>query len=268
MSAKVRAEIVKLARLLGDEPERFAYLADLPLEDLRVVRERATDVLFSANRGMFERIAAASKLVPIAVTTAVAQKTFGPLLCARIAGVIDPERAVEMAGRLPVEFLADVAAELDPRRAAGVLAALPAAKVVEVGVELTGRGDFVSMGRFIGELPAATLRVVVRELDAESILRTAVYSENDDRFAEIFAMLPDEQIPEVLDVVVGADDVTVGELADDVLPVLTALDEAGLSRLAAAVDALAPAQRKRLVELAVKAGVTDRLGPLGLALSA
>ncbi|SDI74375.1 hypothetical protein SAMN05192558_12037 [Actinokineospora alba] len=268
MSAKIRAEIVKLARLLGDEPERFSYLADLPLEDLRVIRERATDVLFSANRGMFERIAAASKLVPVAVTTTVAQKSFGPLLCARIAGVLEPERAVEMAGRLPVEFLADVAAELDPRRAAGVLAALPAAKVVEVGTELTDRGDYVSMGRFIGELPDATLRVVVQELDADAILRTAVYSENDDRFAAIFAMVPDSRIPDVLDVVINADASTVDDLADDVLPVLAALDEAGLTRLATAVDALTPDQRARLVDLAAKAGVTDQLGPLGLALSA
>ncbi|MGH3861522.1 hypothetical protein [Actinokineospora sp.] len=268
MNAKVRAELAKLARLLGDEPERFSYLADLPLEELRVIRERATDVLFRANRGMFERIAAASKLVPVAVTATVAQKSFGPLLCARIAGFLEPERAVEMAGRLPVEFLADVAAELDPRRAAGVLAALPAAKVVEVGTELTGRGDFVSMGRFIGELPDATLRVVVRELDAEAILRTAVYSENDDRFAAIFAMLPDARIPDVLAVVIDADTSTVDELGGDVLPVLAALDDAGLSRLATAVRALSPEQRARLVGLAAKAGVTDQLGPLGLALCA
>ncbi|HVK26316.1 MAG TPA: hypothetical protein VM677_33615 [Actinokineospora sp.] len=258
------AEIVKLARLLGEKPERFEYLADLPVSDLRVLREKATDVLFDANRAVFERIAAASKLVPTAVTVGVAQKAFGPLLCARVAGVLEPERAVDIAGRLPVDFLADVAAELDPRRAAGVLAALPSGPVVAVGRELTRRGDYVTMGRFIGELPDSALRATVQALDAEAILRTAAFSENEDRFAEIFAMVPDTKVPEIARVFASASD----ELAEALLPVLKGLDKAGLTRLAAAVKEHSPEQRAHFAELAEQAGVLAELGPLAEVLRA
>ncbi|CRK56234.1 hypothetical protein [Alloactinosynnema sp. L-07] len=256
-------EIAKLARLLGDQPERFAYLADLPVSDLRVLREKATDVLFDANRAVFERIAAASKLVPTGVTAAVAQKAFGPLLCARVAGVLEPERAIDIAGRLPVDFLADVAAELDPRRAAGVLAALPAGPVVAVGTELARRGDYVTMGRFIGELPASALKATVEALDTEAILRTAAFSEVEDRFAEIFAMIPDAKVAEVARVFAEASD----ELGEAVLPVLRNLDKAGLTRLAAEVRQHSPEQRAHFAAIAERVGVLDRLGPLAEALN-
>ncbi|WP_436496694.1 hypothetical protein [Actinokineospora sp. HUAS TT18] len=262
MTAQV--EITKLARLLGEKPERFAYLADLPVSDLRVLREKATDVLFDANKAVFERIAAASKLVPTGVTVAVAQKAFGPLLCARVAGVLEPERAVDIAGRLPVDFLADVAVELDPRRAAGVLAALPDGPVVAVGAELTRRGDYVTMGRFIGELPDAALRATVKALDAEAILRTAVFSENEERFPAIFAMIPDAKIADIARAVAKVSD----ELGEALLPVLMSLDKAGLTRLAAEVKKHAPDDRAHFADLAKQAGVLDRLGPLGEALSA
>ncbi|MGQ0838848.1 hypothetical protein [Actinokineospora sp.] len=263
MSTRARAEIVRLARLLGDEPERFHYLADLPEADLRRVRAQATDVLFGSNLALFERIAAASKLVPAAITASIAQRAFGPLLCARVASVLEPDRALDIAGRLPVTFLADVAAELDPRRVGGVLARLRPAQIVPVGEELVRRADFVTMGRFVGALPEASLRATVAALAEEALLRTAVFSENDERFPALFAMITDDRLPAVIAAVVTADD-----LARDVLPLLACLDDAGLGRLAAAVGDLPGPERARFAAVAAEVDVLDRLGPLSTALSA
>ncbi|MFC7616059.1 hypothetical protein ACFQV2_23890 [Actinokineospora soli] len=251
--SSTRVEVVKLARLLGGDPERFGYLADLPAEDVRAVRLAATDVLYDANGEVFARIAAASKLVPAAITAAIAQRAFGPLLCARVAGALEPERAVDLAGRVPPTFLADVAAEIDPRRVAPILAALPVDRMRGVARELIRRGDHVTMGRFIGELPGPALRVLVSELSAADMLETAVFSDDDTRFAEIFAMVPDEKVADVVAVAAAAEE----PLATDLFEVLARLDPPGVARLSAAAAELSEEDRARLVDRAAGVGLAD-----------
>jgi hypothetical protein len=248
-----RAEIVKLARLLAEAPARFGYLADLPTADVRAVRIAATDVLFDANADVFARIAAASKLVPSAITAAIAERAFGPLLCARVAAALEPDRAVDLAGRVSVDFLADVAAEIDPRRIAPILTALPVTRMRAVAAVLIRRGDYVTMGSFIGELPAPALRALVAELSAEDMLHTAVFSDDDTRFPEIFAMVPDRAVAEVVAVAAAAEE----PFATDVFAVLAHLDNAGLDRLAAEVDRLSEEDRAVVADRAAAVGLTD-----------
>ncbi|WP_018683531.1 hypothetical protein [Actinokineospora enzanensis] len=254
MSA-TRLEIAKLAHLLGADPARFHYLADLSAADVRAVRLRATEVLFAANRSAFERIAAASRLVPSALTAAIAQRTFGPLLSARVAGVLEPERAVDLAGRLPVDFLADVAAQLDPRRAADVLVLLPVSRMVEVAGELVRRHDHITMGRFVGDLPDAALRAIVTALDEESLLRTAVYSESVDRIPTLFALITDTRLAAVAKIFATAAD----DLAADLYPLLHHLDQAGMVRLTTAVGKLPTTQRETFRKHATAANVLPGL---------
>ena len=49
---------------------------------------------------------------------------------------------MDVAAKLPTEFLADVAVELDPRRASDVIAGMPAEQVAAVTRELTRRGFY------------------------------------------------------------------------------------------------------------------------------
>ncbi|MFC5287959.1 hypothetical protein ACFPM7_12935 [Actinokineospora guangxiensis] len=248
-----RAEIVKLARLLAEDPARFDYLADLPPADVRAVRIAATDVLFDANADVFARIAAASKLVPSAITAAIAERAFGPLLCARVAAALEPDRAVDLAARVSVDFLADVAAEIDPRRIAPILTALPVTRMRAVATVLIRRGDYVTMGSFIGELPTPALRALVAELSAEDMLHTAVFSDDDSRFPEIFAMVPDTKVAEVVQFAATAED----PFATDVFTVLTHLDAAGRARLAEEVDKLSEEDRSTIATRAAAVGMTD-----------
>ena len=127
----VRAEVLKIARLLDVDEAELAYLADVPAADLRDFRAKATDRLFTSAPGL-ARAAAVAKLIPSKLVASIAQRAFGPVLCARAAGGADPGKAVDVAKHLPPDFLADVAVHLDPRRVATIIAGVP--------MELVGAG--------------------------------------------------------------------------------------------------------------------------------
>jgi hypothetical protein len=147
------AEILKLARVLGVEPERLAYLARVDADDLQAFREQVTDTLFDANAAALQRMALAARVVPVGVLAKIAEKVFGPLLCARIAGLVDVARGVDVAKRLGTRFLAEVAAELDPRRADAIITRIPLDTVLAVAGELARKQDWITLGRFVGTCP-------------------------------------------------------------------------------------------------------------------
>jgi hypothetical protein len=138
---EVRAEILKLARLLRREPAQLEYLAEVPSPDIRALREEITEVLFNAHGPALARLAAGSKILPVGLVAMLGERVFGPVLSARIAGLLEPGRAVEMAARLPTPFLAEVAIDIDPRRASQVIARIPAGQVAAITRELIGRQE-------------------------------------------------------------------------------------------------------------------------------
>ena len=85
-----RAEVLKLARLLRRQPEQLVYLEHVAHDDLRALREQVTDMLFAAHDATLRRLAASSKLLPVGLVAMLAQHAFGPVLSARIAGLLDP----------------------------------------------------------------------------------------------------------------------------------------------------------------------------------
>jgi hypothetical protein len=184
-----QAEILKLARLLHREPDTLAYLERLPVEDLRALREQATDVLFSANQKTLGRLAAASKLLPAGVIATIAEKAFGPVLAALIAGLLDPSRAVDVAGKLPPPFLADIAIELDPRRATAVIAQIPPKQIGAISRELTARGEYVTMGRFVGHLPDESLRAALASVDDATLLRIGFVLDQKERTDHVVGLV-------------------------------------------------------------------------------
>jgi hypothetical protein len=203
---EVQAEILKLARLLHREPESLSYLERVPLEDLRALRERITEVLFTAHEAALRRLAAASNLLPVGLVASLGQNTFGPMLSARITGLLEPGRAVEVAARLPTDFLAEAAIELDPRRASKVVAGIPPARISEITAELARRGEYVTMGRFVGHLDDAALASALNVLNDDDLVRTLVMMEErpdvgrlvrltDRKRVDRLASLPGSPIP-------------------------------------------------------------------------
>ena len=298
-----RVEILKLARMLGREPDELAYLEAVALDDLRALHDRTIEVLWGADSASMARLAAASRLLPAALTATIAQRAFGPLLAARMAGLLDPERAVEIATKLPTEFLADVAVELDPRRASNVLALLPPAQVAAVTTVQVTRGEYVTMGRFVGHLDDPAIRAALGTMDDATLLRVGFVLEDKSRLRTLIALLPAGQLDgliataadeglwvEALDLLAHLDVEqraaivdTALELDADALEVIIAAviehelwdevlliaegDPALQAKLSERLAMLPEGQRRTLARRAVDEDAIGRLGPLGEALA-
>ena len=195
---RTQAEIEKLAGLLSEPADRFAYLEPLGEEAVRSLREAATDRLFDADRGLFDRLAAGAAIVPDGLAATLSQKAFGPLLTARITAAVDPKKAVSVSRRLPHEFLADVAVELDPRRAAAVLRGIPAGHVARTSRILAGREEWVAMGRFVGHLADDAIRAVVGQLDDRQLVRIAHVMEDRGQAARVARIIGEGRLRAML----------------------------------------------------------------------
>jgi hypothetical protein len=216
-AAETTAELMKLARLLGVSPARLDSLRSVTPPELKALRAQVGERLFAADREAFARVGILAKTIPAALSAKVAEKALPPMLAARATESLSPEKAGELAGRLPAAFLADVAQHLDPARSAGVVVGVPAAKIIEVTVELARRADWVTMGGFVGHLPAGTLRATMSALDGAALLQVWFVLDAKDRLDEIATMLTDKQIAAMAAAAQGQD------LAEQLADVLTHL---------------------------------------------
>ncbi|VVJ19328.1 Uncharacterised protein [Amycolatopsis camponoti] len=199
------AEILKLARVLDVEPARLEYLARVDADDLQAFREQVTDTLFDANIAVLQRMALAARLLPGGVLAKIAEKVFGPLLCARIAGLVEVSRGVDVAKRLHPRFLAEVAAELDPRRASAIISRIPLETVLAVAAELGRKEDWITLGRFVGHLPDPTVRRALDEIDDPGLLRIAFVLDDKNRIDHVVGLLPAHRLGRVI-TAAGADE--------------------------------------------------------------
>jgi hypothetical protein len=302
---EAQVEIVKLARLLGTEPEELGYLSGAEPDDIRSFRDQVTDVLFDGDRARLGGFAAGSRVIPAAFAATVAERALGPVLCARLTALVEPDKAVEIAKRLPPPFLAEVAIEMDPRRAKDVIAHVPANLIEAVAGELGRRGEAVTMGRFVGFLKDPALRAAMKGIDDSTLLQTAFVMERKERLDHIISLLPPARLrsivvcaneremwPETLDLLTSVSaqrraalvELALDEDLEAMLPGLFAAVEqadgweTGLrllaelppelkARLAPAAKALDQAGRKRALEHARRLGLLDDLGPIDEALS-
>lgn len=301
--ARDNAEVLRLARLLRRAPEDLSFLVDVDEVDLRVFREQVTDALFDAHTGVIRRLASAAKLLPAPVLAKIGEKVFGPLLCARIAGQLEPGRATDVAKRLPVEFLTEVAIELDPRRSQRIIASIPTKTIAAVAVELAAREDWLTLGRFVGYLADEPLAAALAEVTDTQVLHTAFAVDDVSAVPTVFDLLPearlvsllvaasreelwpillgfaehlrDDQVTVLADRLSGLDDGVLDELVgvttefqlwDKLLPLAASLPSAEQTVLADAVRRLSAADRTIIAQHAEAAGVQDRLGAIGDAL--
>ena len=230
---QARAEILKLARMLQREPGSLSYLEEVPVADLRTLRDQITELLWSADGAVMGRLAAAAKLLPNRLSATMAERAFGPVLSAQLAGRLEPSRAIDVAARLPTDFLADVAIEIDPRRTSEVIAGIPAGRVGDITAELIRRGEWVTMGQFVGHLEDDALRAALAEMNNAQLLRIGFVLENKEQLDHLVALLPDER----LDGIIAA-------AADEGLWI-EALD---------LLSQLSPSRRRRIVASAVAMG--------------
>lgn len=256
-----RAELLKLARLLDKPAHQLSFLEQVDPDELRALREQVTTVLFDAHLGVLQRMANASKLLPPPVLAQIAERVFGPLLCARMAGVVEVSRGVDVAKRLSPTFLADVATELDPRRAGEIITRIPTDLVRSVAHELAAREDWIAIGRFVGSLPDEAMRDGLSEIDDAALLQVAFLLDDKDDVDGVVTLLSRQRIDGI---VRRAAETEQWLTAFDLF---THLGEANSARLTAAFGELDPQLRARAGQLAREFGVYDQLGSLARALS-
>ena len=296
---KSHAEVIKLGRLIGEPPERLAYLEKLQLDDLRILRELATDAQYEADAERFKRIAFASTLAPVSLTALIARRAFGALLCARIAGVLGTDHAIAIADRMPAEFLADLAVELDPRRAADIIAGMPPDQIASVAELLNMHGEHVAMGRFVGHMTDPAIEASLEVIDDASLLRISYVLEGDDGLKRVIELMSRERLrsairaatehdlwPEALDLLGRVPHSLAGQLGDlaaeeddsvlagmvataqtddlwdAVLPVMGAMSDTGRRRFAALPSIHQPEVLTAIVRSAMLTGSWRDLLPL------
>ncbi|MES2489193.1 MAG: hypothetical protein V4607_05320 [Pseudomonadota bacterium] len=192
---EVLAETVKLARLLGTTPEALDYLKPLDASQLRELRERLSEAEFARTRPMFQKLTQASRLLPNALVAMMGEKVFGAVLCARIAGLMPADRAIDLSLKMSDAFLADVAVELDPQSARDVIAAMPSKRVVAVALILVARGDYITMGRFVGYLSEPVIDAAMKAVTSdEALLRTAFFVESKEKLNSLIGLLPESRL--------------------------------------------------------------------------
>ena len=200
-----RAELMKLARLLDTEADQIEYLTEVDVAQLRGLREQITEVVYDSGSSALGRLAGASRLLPTGVIAAIAEHAFGPMLAARIAGLLEPGRAADVAAKLPTPFLAQVAPHLDPRRAADVLARIPAERIAEVARELIAAQEYVTLGRFVGHLSDEAITLAVRAMDDYTALSVAFVLEEPSGIERVVTLMDPPRLDGLLDAAVGTD---------------------------------------------------------------
>lgn len=254
-----RAEVLKLARVLGTPPSQLEYLHKLDAATIRRLREQTSASLFDADRKLFQRIAATTKLLPAQLIAIIAEKAIGPLLCARTTGLLPPERAVEISRRLKAGFLADLCIELDPRSARDVIAAMPGDRVVEVSRELARRGEYITMGRFVDCLDDDAIRATMADLrDDEVLLRIGFFVEDKQRLSDIIDLLPRERLLNIVRVAAGGD----AELWPEALSMINSIEDAQRRQMANLAAELEESAIVRMIESTQAQGLWPAMLPV------
>lgn len=193
-------EVRRIARMLNAEPATFQGLQVMRLEDLRALRGQIAAALFDRGKESWERAAAVSGVVPAGLAAKMAQGALGPVLSARVTGSVDIERAVDIATKLPAEFMADTAINIDPRQVTDLVVHLPASTIADVGRVLARRGEWLVMADFVAAVTLPALRTTIEALDEEAILRTAVLLEDPARVRTVVEMLDAARISRLREV--------------------------------------------------------------------
>lgn len=272
------AELAKLARTLGTGIDDALFAANLRPEDTRRLRERISAALHDEHRPAFQRVAAITRLLPTLVNVRIALRAYPPMLVARVAAEMAPDRAAELANRMPVEYLAEACLHLDPRRSAPLMSRIQRDRAVAVALELVRRGEYITLGHLVDGAPERLLRDVAEVITDEALLRIGFYVESADQLTRSVTVLPAHRLRSVVHTALsGPDDLRscglalIGRLTDDRLRgeladyaaeagdeelttmLRTAISDGALRELLVAVAAMGERAQRRVLELPVLA---------------
>lgn len=257
-----RAEVIKLARELSVDPEQLDFLREATPLEIRRFRERICAELDAPHRPMFRKLAAASKLLPNAVTVKIAMRFFGPMLCGMVASELTADRASALLNHIPVDFLADATQYVDPVAAIPIIQGLDTDKMVPTMQELLRRKEYVTLARFLGAVTDEQLLAVVPLVrTGEDLLMTGFYAEVTDRFETVVSQLPEERIRSIVQAAVDLDAFA------EALTLMQHLTEQTRGRVANAAAEMGPEVLAAMVGSARTEDAWDELIPIADSMS-
>ena len=193
------AELVKLGQLLHVPSAELQFLEGMSLPTLIKIRELSTDKLFNDGSKLFQKLASASKLMPIGVTASIGEKIFGAMLWARIASQMPYQRAIDLAKKMTTPFLATVTLELDPRRVKDIIQHMPLENLQAVANELLKHRHYMVMGRLVNFMTASNLKVILNGINSEeALLHIGFFIEGKHQLSDIIRLLPKERLQKLI----------------------------------------------------------------------
>jgi hypothetical protein len=137
--------------------------------------------------------------MPAGITATIGEKIFGAMLCARIASEMPYKRAVELADKMTIPFLAQVTIELDPRRVKDIIQNMPLAKLRAVATELLAQKHYIVMGGFVGYMLPAQLKIILQDVSSEeALLHIGFFIEEKHQLSDIIRLLPKERLHKLI----------------------------------------------------------------------
>jgi hypothetical protein len=248
-------QIGRIARLLHLDPLEIQGLHDVPDADLRIFHDQISKTLFAEGQQRFARVAGLSRTIPGPLAGVLAVKFLPPVMAARVSEMLDPAKARDLIGRVPIGYLAEIALALDPVRSKPVVQKLPPEPIGRVAKELFGRREYATMAEFVGTVTVEALVAAFEVATAHDLLAVVPLLEWNDNLDKAVADLPHRKVTEI------ATSLTPEELADLAL----ALDPSRMGAIVAAVPAdvvagIAKALFERR-EYAAAAGFVDVVTP-------
>lgn len=254
---RTRAELVKLARLLDLDTGALAYLEPQGAADLKELREGISAALYDEHRGLYQRIAGASKLLPAALTAKIAERAFPPVISARVSAELPADRAADLAKRMPVSYLADVCVDLDPRKVKSIIERIPVDRSIKVATELVHRDEHLTLGRLIDAASDEQLLAVAAKVESdEALVWIGFYAESPARLTGAVQALPEDRLRSIVHTSIDGR----SELHSAGLALISRLsDEPLRSRLGDLAAECAAESLTRLVHTAVAEGFVPEL---------
>lgn len=192
-----RAEVLRIANLIGVDGEDIGFLARLSPEALYEFRMKLIDVYFEENPAL-QRFAKLAGVVPSAVIAKMTVDAIGPILAARIVGQVDTRTAVSVLKRVPIDFLCDTAVQTDPRRIKPMFKESPYEISCAIADELVRRKEYVAIGQLITYVEDAVMNHALGNANEVDILYSSFMVEDKVKLGHGVAMLSDDRITAII----------------------------------------------------------------------
>lgn len=199
MSSAVKAEIERLAALLGCPAKDLSFLTRFSAQQLRAFRLAAAARLRADQAPTFRRIARAGRLLPAKVTAATTRRAMDADVAAGVVSALKPQQAAEIASCLPTDYLADVTRHLSADSATPVVTRLSDEVILAVSRELRSRRDFTAMAEIISALSGEQTAHVAQALDdPKTLVQVAVRISDDAAIDRLVRALPDDVLSQLV----------------------------------------------------------------------